>query len=710
MDYKYLSALVVSSCFILTGCELTDDDKKKLDQAGNNLEKIALKPLITSPTNDDIIRDNTTIRVDTDPTVVHSSVTLKIKGEEITTDTEFPFEFNWQPYFWSTEGESQVTLQVTAITEGDSYLRSDLVNVTLDSELKNTLSIISPSANQSLINVDTTQLQWSAMANATSYEYQLNEQSIVTTADNDVTLELTETGVYSVKIRATNEEGRTGAWTSLSNFTLDKPNTPTLRIPVITKAASGWNVDIAWANGLTSTEVEIATDTNFISILDNTSTEATSINKVLPTGKYYVRVRTTNEFGHSSEWGQTKEVVAGLFAHKIDMATNGMNTSDYPVDFIINPSDAVVLARYSNMSDGSGDDFYVSKIDYKGTTTWGRSLKNYASSPTSINKSSSGYILSGSSSSNYRNRTILEINELGNKLWQHNIQHTHDTDESTITYERVTDVVELAENKFAILHSSSLSNITGVNDWGYTTEFVENILSIDLLDRSSGNSNVTKNTITNPSSGEYVNLNKLLHTDSGLYAAGRYKANNAQGNDNSADDFTPVASTSGSFLLTLDNTDGTVTSERVGGGLADANVTSLIELENGEILTSYDNYYTGAITNFPANANTSSSKIDGAIKYSKIAPLPNGDYVTVGESRSNDRQSIITRYTSENIQVGSRHTFNNCFYDLGVTSIKYHPDYGLIILGTDGYNYSSKYTVIFNITENFEYLCPTVKE
>lgn len=709
MDYKYLTGLILVSCLPLSGCNLTEDDKKNLNKAGENLEKVALKPLISFPTDNDNIKGPITIIIDTDPTVEHKSVTLKIMGREVATDTEAPFEFNWQPYFWSTENQSQVTLQVTAITNDDSYLRSDLINVTLDDDLKNNLGIITPATNSSVQNIDSIQLQWAPLSGAQSYEYQLNEQDIVATTNTSATVSLPVTGNYSVKVRATNEDGQTGAWTSTRYFQLDRPIAPSFQDPQISKVNSEWSINLNWDNGLVNTEIEIATDNAFNSIIENSLTESSSVNTTLPTGKYYARARSTNDLGHTSEWSQTLEIIAGLFAHKIDMATYGWDAGDAPIDLVLNEQNTVILARKSNYSDGSGDDFYVTKINYEGEKTWGKSFKNIASSPNSISKTSNGYLLTGSSSSNYRDNTIFEINESGTKTWQQDIQHTHDTDANTITSERVTDALEVSENQYAILHTNWLYDITAENSWGYTTELVERTHSIDFIDRSNGNSNISQNIIENPVSGEYTYLSKLLNTDTGLYAAGTYKANNATGNANSDDGFTPEASTSGSFLLALDESDGSVISDRRGGGLANANVNNLIELENGELLTSYDNYYAGAVTNFAPNANTSTNKIDGAIKYPKIAPLKGGDYVMVGKSRSNDNKTVITRYSAENAQIGASHIFDSCFYDLDIKSIKFQPEYGLIALGTDGYNYSSKYTVLFNITDDFQYLCPTVK-
>lgn len=712
MDHKIFSGFILASCFSLAGCNLTDDEKDKLDHAGNNLEKVALKPFIASPTNNDLIDGNIPIIVDLDPTITYKSVTLKIKGEEVETDTEAPFNFHWKPYFWSTDGESQVTLQVTAITEDDAYLRSDLLEVTLSQNLKNNINILTPINNSSLQNVDSTLAQWAPLEGAISYEYQLNTQESTSTIETSATLELPSPGNYDLKVRATNANGHTGAWTSPASFTLQKPTIPTIQTPIITKDNSGWNVYISWTSNHDITEIQIATDIAFTSVLDTSSTSESSLNTILPTGMYYARARTTNELGHISEWSQGKEIAAGLFAHKIDMNTyGGWDNSDNPIDFVLNEEDAVILASKSNFTDGSGDDFYVTKYGINdGQKEWGKSFNGHTSWPKAIAKKSDGFLLVGGSNSSHRNNTILGINESGSYQWKYDVTHSHNEIEETITYERVTDILELAVDQYAFLHSTSNYNITGEDNWGYTTEFTGSDLKIDLLDRSGGSNIINTNTISQPTSGSYDSLDKLLLSDSGLYAAGRYNSGSA-GGDNSADDFEPQASTSGAYLLELDPTDTSIISQKTGGGVSNTSINSLIELQGGEKVVSYNNYNAGAATVFASNADSSDAKIDGATRYSKIASDGQGNYFMIGDrDSSNSKDVIINLYNASNQLILGPHTLNRtCFYDLNIQSIKYNPNYGLVILGTDGYSWSETHTVLFNMTDNFEYLCPTVK-
>jgi hypothetical protein len=721
MDYKYLRLIPLISAISLGGCELTDDDKKKLDKAGENLEKVALAPTINSPGESATIFDTTDIRIGTDTTVPHASVTLLIDGQKIATDNEAPFEFSWDPYFWSkdTQGtlsaeeqiEAQVaTISVTALTEGGAFLRSDVRNVKLSDTLKDAMAFTTPSSNQAFQNTNQISIAWTPRTGAVNYEYKVNNGEVIPTIDTSATLTLENIGSYQLKVRATNDLGFTGAWSTPLAFNINIPNAPTMNTPVASNSDNGWQASFSWTGSLVSSELQIATDQSFNSTLDILPTNGLTVTENLPAGAYYSRVRTTNEFGHVSAWSTAKEISVGLFAHKIDMATRGWDAGDRPIEFVLNDNDAVVLASRSNNSDGSGDDFYVSKVGFDGKTILGNSYINYASSPSAISKSENGYLLVGAAKSGWSDQTIFEINELGTKLWQQDITHELDLDTSTMTRERINGAVQLTDSTYAFINTTYIYTITGPKyDWGYPTTLDGRGLKVSILDRSSEPVQITSQTISNPGTGSYDYLNKLLLTDSGLYAAGRYTASNDNGPDSSADNFTPTASDSGAFLITMDKTDGSITSHKTGGGINNASVSSLIELTNGEITASYNDYYTGATTTFASNADTSISKLDNALRYSKIASEPSGGYFLVGASRTNDKKSIISRYNAENQLIKGPHTFNSCFYDLDITSIKYHPGYGLIALGTDGTKYSNKYTVLFNITDDFDYLCPTTK-
>ncbi len=887
MDYKYLKLIPLLSAISLAGCELTDEDKEKLDKAGENLEKVALKPSIASPGDDAVLSTPTTIKINVDTTVPHKSVTLFIDGEEIATDEEAPFQFSWDPYFWSKDNQESAsvsTILVTALTEGGAFARSDVRNVYLSESLNESIEFTAPNANQSFKNTSEINLTWTARIGAVNYEYQLNDELIVTTTGTNATLNLENTGNYQLKIRATNDLGYTGAWGPVHSFSIDIPDTlvlnpvtiqpdngwqsnfswsgsltsselqiatdqnfnfvvetlnttaqriskvlpdgnyfarlrthnefghkslwspvqpfninntvqiltpsanqsfqntneisiswntsvgavnyeyqldnnpvasisntnttltlnsigiyqikiraindlgfegpwsalrsfnivtpsaPILSNPTATKTQNGWQATFNWTGSLTSSELQIATDQDFNSLVETLSTEDETLNEVLAPGVYYARIRTMNEFDHMSEWSTRQVIEVGLFAHKIDLSTSGIITSDSPKGFILSDDSITILSSYSDLGDNSGDSITVTKLDFDGSIQSNKSYRNYLSSSLTISKKTDGFLILGRSKDSWRDHSILAIDDFGNKVWQTVLQGTYDAENSTLIDEDINDVIEISNNIYAYLRETTLYNITGNYPNNYQLQMVNHALKIDILDRSRGSNIVTSAIVNNPESGIYNSLDKLLINESGLFATGSYTATIDSGSDNSDDGFSTTDN--GAFLLDIDESNGLIISQHTGGGINNTQITNLIELSNGELTVSYNHYNIGATTTFANNADSSISKLDNTIRYPQIASEPSGGYFMVGSSWSNNKKSIISHYNSENQLIGSSHTFNSCFYNLDITSLEYHPDYGLIALGTDEYSssYNTRYTVIFNITDNFDYLCPTAKE
>ncbi len=712
MDYKYLRLVPLISAISLGGCKLTEEDREKLDKAGDNLEKVALAPAITSPGENATIFDLTDIRIGTDTTVPHASVTLLIDGQVISTDTEAPFEFNWDPYFWSKDKQGNLseeeqiaaqvaTISVTALTEGGAFLRSDVRNIKLSETLKDSLEFTAPAPNQAFQNTNQINIAWTPRTGAVNYEYQVNNEQVVSTVSTNATLTLENTGSYQLRVRATNDLGFTGAWSTPRTFNINTPNAPSLNNPVASKNDDGWQASFSWDGSLVSSELQIATDQNFNSVVDTLPTDALNITEELPAGTYYAHVRTTNEFGHVSDWSVVREIAVGLFSHKIDLASSGYWNEDQSVDFVLNDTDAVILHLYSDLGDNSADNFNVTKVGFDGKAIWKKYYGSFMGSAIAINQSSKGYLLTGYSINTSADQIIFEINESGSKLWQANIPHYQGVEPYDYSREYVSDIVELSENRYAYLHETKI----------YTNyPLIDREKSIKILDRASGSEVLTSIEISNPETGTYDTLNKLLITDSGLFAAGSFTANNDNGSDNSADGFIPPDNDSGAFLLTLDKSDGSITSQTTGTGISSSSVSELIELTGGDITVSYSHYQKAAITTFAVNSDTSIRQLDNGITRAKVAADNNDGYFLVGEGRNNGYIPIISHYTSDNQIIGTSHTFNLCFNDLRVESIKYHPDYGLIVLGSDRYSSgSSSYTVLFNMTDEFEYLCPTTK-
>ncbi|MEH6450927.1 MAG: Ig-like domain-containing protein [Oleispira sp.] len=681
----------------LAGCQLTDDEKKKLDKANVNLEKVAIAPLITFPAANDKVENSVDVRVDIDESVTYKSVSLLVDGENIATDLEPPYSFSWDPYFWSDR--DQATLMIRAVTAEDVLLRSEVLTVRIGSFIQNQIQITQPTANQEFQNIDSTNIEWTAKSGATRYDYRIDSTSASTTVTS-AAISLPAIGDYLLSVRATDAQGHTGQWSDGQAVSLVVPNSPTVQVAEAIGIDSGWQVNFSWSGGLVSTELQIAADISFNSLLDTYTLDTNTHSESLVTGVYYARARTTNTFDQVSGWSEVQTLTLGLFAGKINMATR---LYDRPIDFVINDRDLVIVANASDWGDATSD-FYVTKADLQGNKTWGRAFDNLLGSPNAISKTSTGYVLAGKGKA-WQDAGILAVSENGSFQWSKEYQHTEDS----IGYnqEAISNIVEVAVDQYVALQTTGNCTYTGdeVNGWARrpSTCPSENVeYRVKHIEKLGDTFTETDNIMVQPGSGKYDNFSQLLLTDSGLYAAGLYSASN----DSSSDTFTPSVGASGAVLLKLNKVDGSILSYRTTGGVK-ALLNSITETLAGNIAVGYNGYYS-AVSSILNTDNSVSNVIDGTMRNAQVVADPvNGGFIMLAQHRYNDYY-YLTRYDEYNNQVGSSLPLNQCFRDLRPKKIKSHPKHGIVILGTDKQGSGSylAHTVFFNVSSGFKYVCP----
>lgn len=686
----------------LAGCQLTDDEKNKLDKANANLEKVAIAPLITFPAVNDKVEKPVDVRVDIDESVTYKSVSLLIDGENIATDLEPPYNFSWDPYFWSDR--DQATLMIRAVTAEDVLLRSEVLTVRIGSFIQNQIQITQPTANQEFQNIDSTNIEWTAKSGATRYDYRIDSTSASTTATS-AAISLPALGDYLLSVRATDAQGHTGQWSDGQMVSLVVPNSPTVQVAEAIAIDSGWQVDFSWSGGLVSTELQIAADISFNSLLDTYTLDTNTHTESLVTGVYYARARTSNTFDQVSDWSEVQTLTLGLFAGKVDMATQGWDNSDSPVDFVINNDDLVIAASAGDFGDTTSD-YYVTKVDLQGNKAWGKSFSNKLAFPRSIKKTSTGYVLASSGKA-WNDAGILAVSENGGFQWSNEYQHTEDS----IGYNRetVSNIVEVAADQYVALQTTENCTYTGEADkWGNRSSTCpsENVeYKVKHIDKLGNGHTETDNAVVQPNSGKYDNFSQLLLTDSGLYATGRYTASNDSSSDSSSDGYTPSVGASGAVLLKLNKVDGSILSDHTAGGVT-GSLTGITETLAGNIAVGYSNSYSAVASIFNADDSTG-SVINGSMSNAQVVADPiKGGFVMLAQPR-NSNSYLLTRYDEYNIQVGSSTYLNQCFRELRVMKIHSHPKHGIVILGTDksGSSYDT-HTVFFNVSSDFKYVCP----
>jgi len=688
----------------LVGCNLTEDEKNRIDTAEDNVEKIALAPQITKPSEDETISGLVDVYVDVDESAIdqYKSMTLFIEGTPELVDEDYPFEFTFDSYFWSTN--EKISLLAKLETVNGNQLRSEVISIPVDPSARDAIKLSSPTAGAQLQDTDQVLLQWNAPDTSESYEYRINGGDEQPVQNTEVTLSLYELGSYTLELRATDANGHTGAWSTPTSFALVPPALPVVENVSTNETDEAFSVNILFQDSDTSatTQVQISTsdefnDTEVLEAVDGSLT----VEQVA--GVYHYRVRAINQYGHTSEWSSPKEVQVGMFAYAVNLASSWDNW-DSPVDLVVDENDLAIVSRKGPSGDGSGDDFYVSKVDYSDGYLWGKSYSGIISSANSISSNENGYLLTGRGVSNYRDGLVLAIGSDGQFQWLEKIESEVGELDGLETYTQHTfyDAESIGDGKYIIAGSETKRQKTG--QWNSNLIYKKNMIT--LLDRT--NSLNTSEEIVDPVGGEYDYINDLLVTSDTIYAAGRFTKDGATG-DSSDDGFEPTQSESGALLLKISKTDGSISESRTAGGFTNRYSGDLLQSTNGEIYVSYSSHNKAGVSVFDSNNQSTSFFKTAGMQYGYIAGGENSILYMVGPATNDYLSPFVVKYDN-GVEI-DRANLNGYSTNLDVKAVMHHKKFGTIVLGVDegqvGYDYSDDYTVLFNITDDLEFITPS---
>lgn len=213
--HKRLLAVTAATA-LLAACNLTEDDKKRIDDAEDKIEKIALDPKILQPSDQETVSGVVTVLVDVDDSVEYNKVTLQVGADVVEEDLEAPYAFDIDTYFLASE--EKVTLLAKAYMADGNQLRSEVVNIIIDPTAGSSLRILSPSANEAFDQSSTISISWTEIPTAASYEYQLNGGEVFSTTTTTADISLEDVSMHSLRVRAKNEKGEAGVWSQDVSF------------------------------------------------------------------------------------------------------------------------------------------------------------------------------------------------------------------------------------------------------------------------------------------------------------------------------------------------------------------------------------------------------------------------------------------------------------------------------------------------------------
>lgn len=244
------TSLAISSSLLLAGCNLTDEEKEKLDNAATDLEKLADQIIITSPAKDSVVNDSiVTVRADIPADANAKEVALYVDGIEIAKDTDgAPWEIQWPAYYYA-DGNKHTLLLKTITGSGNEVRNNEQFQLT-----------VAESANQALAfsdGVDGTQIQdqnqlevsFNDFPTATRYEVSDGVQTVETTSTT-ATFTGLDVGSYSLRYRAIFDYSAsttlTGPWSASTQIEVLPPQLPAINDPVVVKNEFGYELTFSW--------------------------------------------------------------------------------------------------------------------------------------------------------------------------------------------------------------------------------------------------------------------------------------------------------------------------------------------------------------------------------------------------------------------------------------------------------------------------------
>ncbi len=365
----------------ISGCQLTEEEKEKLNDAQVDLEQLADQIIITYPANNSIVSDSiVTVRADIPEAAEAQEVTLFVDGVEVAKDTDgAPWEISWPSYYWADGGAH--TLLLKTITGGGNEVRNNQqfqvnVGISANNLLKfeaGTDGVVLKDENSFLVEFD-------EFPRATIYEVQYsndNAVNLVETPSLEVELTNLEVGEYELSYRAIMEHsGLTtleGPWSNPVTIEVSPPDLPSLNSSELSASDEGYDLLVSWEDlGEGNTYkvlLENVTDSGASTTYDEISNSELLITG-LNIGEYRWSLIRTNPLGHESLPSNAESIEVGIFTKHF-----GGTRDDRSKQIVHSRDGGYIVLGYtksyeiSETVDSQGDD-WIFKINSQGNIVW----------------------------------------------------------------------------------------------------------------------------------------------------------------------------------------------------------------------------------------------------------------------------------------------------------------------------------------------------
>jgi hypothetical protein len=199
---------------------------------GNSVKTDETPPTIsiTNPADGAVIKETIIIKANAADKDGIEKVLFLVDGEVIGYDNSAPYEQLWNVYFWADDDLHTILAEAT--DEAGNVGLSNLISVTVSTEARELLALISPDSGEAFSDTDIITFTWNALKDAENYTIQVSSDYEFENIEYDNTLRDTSVvisvnlsaGVYYWRLRAQDSSNVSGEWSKIRSFIFS--NTP----------------------------------------------------------------------------------------------------------------------------------------------------------------------------------------------------------------------------------------------------------------------------------------------------------------------------------------------------------------------------------------------------------------------------------------------------------------------------------------------------
>jgi len=352
----------------ISGCELTLDEKEKLDNAATDLSQLADQIIITYPVkNSEVSESIVTVQVDIPANTELQELKLLVDGKEVGKDTNgAPWEIQWPAYYFADGGPHSLLLKAVT-NEGIEIRNNEQFQLTVNTEANDALAFNNNLDGTQIKDSNAISVSFNPFPGASRYQVEYDEKVIET---NSTELELIDldVGSYDIRYRAIFDYSElttlTGPYSEAATIEVLAPTLPPLIKPVIENMEDGYQVTLSW---------EGVTENDSYTVFFGKTTEslqaqtATTDNSLIITGlklgQFQWQLKRTNALSQSSV-SEIQSLSIGVYKRQFGVV------GDIPLQ-IISSADggSIILASTKAKGDPQGDNWFI-KIDSNGVKEW----------------------------------------------------------------------------------------------------------------------------------------------------------------------------------------------------------------------------------------------------------------------------------------------------------------------------------------------------